>query len=110
MTRNCLEVSLTQAYLDESLTEAEIVIKFFRNINLVPDKKDYFIREFEDFYFKVRPKLTAQLIRVLLEVKDIVFKIFISGWFKEWNTRSSLSNKWNWGITDERMLHFAAGL
>lgn len=43
------------------------MMKFFRNINLIPEKKDFFIKDFEDFYFKMRPKLSSKLIKVLLE-------------------------------------------
>lgn len=41
--------------------------KFFYNIGLIPEKKDYFIRDFDDFYFKIRPKFGAKLIKYLLE-------------------------------------------
>jgi len=34
---------------------------------MFPEKKDYFIRDFEDFYFKVRPKFNSRLIKTLLE-------------------------------------------
>jgi hypothetical protein len=54
--------------LIENLTEEEIVLKFFNNIYLVPEKKDYFLKDFDEFYFKVRPKLGSKLIRLLLEV------------------------------------------
>jgi hypothetical protein len=41
--------------------------KFFNNISLLPEKKDYFIKDFEEFYFKMRPKFSGRLIRVLIE-------------------------------------------
>ena len=62
-----LNVSLTEAYNKDDLTDEEAVYKFFRNINMLPEKKDYFIKDFEDFYFKIRPKLSSKLIKVLLE-------------------------------------------
>jgi hypothetical protein len=34
---------------------------------MLPEKKDYFIKDFEDFYFKIRPKFSSKLIKVLLE-------------------------------------------
>lgn len=33
------------------LTDEEVVIKFFKNINARPYNKDNYIRDFEDFYF-----------------------------------------------------------
>jgi hypothetical protein len=33
--------------------------------------KDYFIRDFEDFYFKTRPKLASRLVHILLVVITI---------------------------------------
>lgn len=33
------------------LTDEEVVIKFFKNINAKPNNKDNYIRDFEDFYF-----------------------------------------------------------
>jgi predicted SnoaL-like aldol condensation-catalyzing enzyme len=51
----------------ENLSDEELVYRFFNNINMFPEKKDYFIKDFDDFYFKVRPKFTSRLIKVLLE-------------------------------------------
>jgi predicted SnoaL-like aldol condensation-catalyzing enzyme len=62
-----LDVTLTEAYNKDDLTDEEAVYKFFRNINMLPEKKDYFIKDFEDFYFKIRPKFSSKLIKVLLE-------------------------------------------
>jgi hypothetical protein len=62
-----LEQTLADAYIKDDLTEEEIVQKFFRNINMLPEKKDYFIKDFEDFYFKIRPKFSSKLIKILLE-------------------------------------------
>jgi predicted SnoaL-like aldol condensation-catalyzing enzyme len=53
--------------MKENLSDEELVYKFFNNINMLPEKKDYFIKDFEDFYFKMRPKFHSKLIRVLLE-------------------------------------------
>lgn len=58
---------MTEAYIKENLSDEELVYKFFSNINMFPEKKDYFIRDFEDFYFKVRPKFSSRLIKTLLE-------------------------------------------
>ena len=58
---------MTDAYLRDNLSEEELVYKFFSNINMFPEKKDYFIKDFDDFYFKVRPKFSSRLIKILLE-------------------------------------------
>jgi hypothetical protein len=58
---------LTDAYLKENLSEEELIYRFFCNINMFPEKKDYFIKDFEDFYFKVRPKFSSRIIKSLLE-------------------------------------------
>ena len=50
------------------MSDEEVVLKFFKNLNLRPQNKDNFIRDFEDFYFKARPKFAPKLIRLLLEV------------------------------------------
>lgn len=60
-------MTLTDAYNTDALTDEEAVYKFFRNINMLPEKKDYFIKDFEDFYFKIRPKFSSKLIKVLME-------------------------------------------
>jgi predicted SnoaL-like aldol condensation-catalyzing enzyme len=60
-------MTLTDAYNRDGLTDEEAIYKFFRNINMLPAKKDYFIKDFEDFYFKIRPKFSSKLIKVLLE-------------------------------------------
>jgi len=50
------------------LTDEEVVIKFFKSIDAKPQNKDSYIRDFEDFYFKIRPKFGPKLIKLLLEV------------------------------------------
>lgn len=61
------EVSLSDLYLKQNYTDEQIVMRFFSNINLLPEKKDFYIRDFEDFYFKIRPKFSSRLIKILLE-------------------------------------------
>jgi len=56
------------------LTDEEVVIKFFKNIEIKPQNKDSYIRDFEEFYFKNRPKFGPKLIKLLLEVR-ILFLI-----------------------------------
>ena len=51
-----------------NLTDEEAVTRFFQNVKRRPSNKDNFIRDFDEYYFKVRPKFTAKLIRILLEV------------------------------------------
>ena len=51
-----------------NLTEEEVVLRFFANIKRKPSNKDNFIRDFEEFYFKVRPKFSSKLIKLFLEV------------------------------------------
>jgi len=51
------------------LTDEEVVIKFFKNVNAKPQNKDYYIKDFDDFYFKVRPKFAPKLVKLLLEVR-----------------------------------------
>jgi len=65
--QRCLEVTLAEACIRDNLTDEEVVYKFFSNINMFPQKKDYFIRDFDDFYFKIRPKFSSKLIKILLE-------------------------------------------
>lgn len=65
------EQSLLEIYNKHNLSDEEIIIKFFTHINYLPEKKDYFIRDFEEFYFKIRPKFSSKLIKVLLEVMSI---------------------------------------
>lgn len=67
MRRSVLEVSLAESYMRENLSDEQVVHKLFYNIGLIPEKKDYFIRDFDDFYFKIRPKFGAKLIKYLLE-------------------------------------------
>ena len=62
-----LETTLSDSYIRENLSDEELVYKFFSNINMFPQKKDYFIRDFDDFYFKLRPKFSSRLIKILLE-------------------------------------------
>jgi hypothetical protein len=45
-----------------------MVVRFFKNLNAKPMNKDFYIKDFDDFYFKVRPKFAPKLIRILLEV------------------------------------------
>ena len=42
---------------------------------MFPEKKDYFIRDFEDFYFKVRPKFNSRLIKTLLGLFYLISEI-----------------------------------
>ena len=53
------------------MSDEEVVLKFFKNMNTRPQNKDNFIRDFEDYYFKARPKFAPKLIRLLLEVTTI---------------------------------------
>ena len=64
-------MSLLTINSKSKLTEEELLLKFFNNINTIPEKKDFFIRDFEEFYFKIRPKLAPKLIKILLEVINI---------------------------------------
>jgi len=59
------------------LTDEEIVLTFFKNINTKELSKDHWIRDFEDFYFKIRPKFQSKLIKLLLEVSIFFTKITI---------------------------------
>jgi hypothetical protein len=63
MRRSVLEVTLAESYMRDNLSDEQIVHKFFYNIGLIPEKKDYFIRDFDDFYFKIRPKFGSKLIK-----------------------------------------------
>lgn len=60
-------------------TEEDIIVKFFDNINLTPQKKDYYVRDFEDYYFKARPKFSQKLIKILIEVLHLSFNYLILG-------------------------------
>jgi hypothetical protein len=62
--------------MKENLSDEGAVQKFFRNINLAPEKKDFYIKDFEEFYFKFRPKFGSKLINALFFVIDISFSIF----------------------------------
>jgi hypothetical protein len=62
------EVSLLNLYKRTNISEEEIIMRFFANIKRKPYNKDNFIRDFDEYYFKVRPKLSSKLIRLLLEV------------------------------------------
>ena len=61
-------MSLLNIYNKQKLTEEEFIIKLFDHINTLPEKKDFFIRNFEEFYFKIRPKLSQKIIKILLQV------------------------------------------
>jgi hypothetical protein len=50
------EIDLLTLYKKLRLTDEEIVLTFFKNINTKELSKDHWIRDFEDFYFKIRPK------------------------------------------------------
>lgn len=63
-------MDLITMYRTMKLTDEEIVIKFFKNINARMYNKDNYIRDFEDFYFKIRPKFGPKLIKLLLEVRN----------------------------------------
>jgi hypothetical protein len=58
------------------LTDEEVVIRFFRSIDMKPHNKDNYIKDFEDFYFKIRPKYGQKLIKLLLEVRLKQIKVF----------------------------------
>ena len=47
-------------------------MKFFTNMKKKPDNKDFFIRDFDEYYFKIRPKLSSKLIKMFLEVKLMI--------------------------------------
>ena len=55
---NILEqgIDLFTLYKKLRLTDEDIVLTFFKNINTKELSKDHWIRDFEDFYFKIRPK------------------------------------------------------
>lgn len=61
-------MSLIAIYNKSKLTEEEFILLFFNHVNTIPEKKDFFIRDFEEFYFNVRPRLSTRLIKILLEV------------------------------------------
>jgi hypothetical protein len=50
------------------MTEEDVVIKFFKNINGYESKLDFYIKDFENYYFKMKPKFSPTLIRMFLEV------------------------------------------
>lgn len=50
------------------MTDEDTILRFFSNIKKRPDNKDNFIRDLDEYYFKVKPKFTSKLIRLLLEV------------------------------------------
>ena len=55
-------------YLKENISDEDLILRFFNVIREQPDKKDFFVRDFEEFYFKIRPKFNSKLIKILLEV------------------------------------------
>jgi hypothetical protein len=71
------EISLITLYKKHRLNEEEIVQKFFKNLNSMRQNKDYHIRDFEEFYFKIRPKFSAKLVKLLLEVNISTFLTII---------------------------------
>ena len=44
---------MSLAYLQKKhgLTEEEVIMRFFKHMSSFPDKKDFFIRDFDDYYF-----------------------------------------------------------
>jgi hypothetical protein len=75
------------------MSDEEIIIKFFTHINYLPEKKDYFIRDFEEFYFKIRPKFSSKLIKVLLEVISNLFYQLVVGRYRIWCCRPIKSDE-----------------
>lgn len=63
-----LELSLFEMSRKYHLSEEDVVLRFFHNINKNKCKKDFYIKDFESYYFKIRPKFSPKLIRVFLEV------------------------------------------
>ena len=43
--------------------------RFFRNMKEFPHKKDIYVKEFDDFYFRARPRYSSKFIRIFLEVR-----------------------------------------
>ena len=39
---------------------------------MMEDNKNYYINDFEDFYFKMRPKLPSKTVKVFLEVTTFI--------------------------------------
>ena len=69
------ELSLYQMYKNYNLTDEDMVKRFFDNIRRKPNNKDNFIRDFDEYYFKVRPKFIPKLIKIFLEVRvNLKFK------------------------------------
>ena len=62
--------------MKDNLTEEQIVEKFFFNISIIPEKKDYFLRDFDEYYFRIRPKYTSKLIRIFLEVTLSLYPLY----------------------------------
>lgn len=52
-----------------TVTDEEIMFRFFRCILECPDKKDFFIRDFESFYFKSKPRFSKKLVKVMMKVR-----------------------------------------
>lgn len=53
------------------IDDDDLVYKFFENLELGHEHKDYFIRDFEDYFFQERPQFTEKVIKFLIDVSDL---------------------------------------
>jgi hypothetical protein len=90
--RATIEISLLEIFTKEQISEDDIIVRFFENITNMPEKKDYYVRDFEEFYFKIRPKYAPPVIKIILEVSTR-FKIFMLGRFKAECMRIAIFNE-----------------
>ncbi len=63
------QITLYQMFKTRNMTDEEALLRFFGSVKSKPNNKDNFVRDLDEYYFKVRPKLTPKLIRLLLEVR-----------------------------------------
>ena len=52
-----------------NLSNEEVIARFFTFITIMDDNKDFFINDLEEYYFRVRPKLSSKTVKLLLEVR-----------------------------------------
>lgn len=60
------EITLYNMYKAYNLTDEEAINKFFINMRKRPMNKDNYIRDFDEYYFRARPKFSPKLIRMFL--------------------------------------------
>ena len=59
-----------------NLSDEEVINRFFTFIKIMEDDKDYYINDFEDFYFRTRPKLSSKTVKIFLEVRTNLMMVF----------------------------------